>query len=488
MGYGGSPARRRYYGRVRICCALLIISGLLRGQDVRAYRQAHEKAILASFVEFLSIPNVASDKANIGRNADWIVAELARRGIKAELLEVPNAPKVVFAKIDVPGATRTMTFYAHYDGQPIEPEKWTDPPFQPTMHGDRIFARSASDDKAPIEALLTAVDAGVKPHWNVRFFFEGEEEAGSPHLPAIIEKYRDLLKTDVWLVCDGPVDQSRRQQVYFGARGVTKVNLTVYGPNHELHSGHYGNWAPNPAMMLARLLASMKDDDGRVLIEGFYDGVAPFSATEKKALAAAPANDAALMREMGLARTEGGGRKLDELITEPSLNVQGFASASVGATSRNVVPSTATAEIDMRLVKGIDYNQQVDRLIQHVRKQGYFVTDQEPDLDMRLTHPKIARIVRHEGYNAARTSMDLPVSQQVIRTLDRARGPLVAMPTLGGSVPLYLFTDTLATPAIGIPIANHDNNQHSSNENIRLQNLWDGIETMAALLSMETAP
>jgi acetylornithine deacetylase/succinyl-diaminopimelate desuccinylase-like protein len=468
--------------------AILLAALSLNAQNIRAYRQSHEKAILDSYVQFLSIPNVASDKANIGRNADWIVAELAKRHVTAQLLEVPNAPKVVFAKIDVPSATRSMTFYAHYDGQPVEPAKWTDPPFQPTFHGDRLFARSSSDDKAPIQAILAALDAGITPHWNIRLFFEGEEEAGSPHLPALIEKYRDLLKTDLWLICDGPVDQSRKQQIYFGARGVTKVDLTVYGPNHELHSGHYGNWAPNPAMMLARLLASMKDDDGRVLIAGFYDGVAPFSATEKKALADAPANDADLMHEMGLARTEGAGRKLDDLITEPSLNVQGLGSASVGETSRNVVPATAIAEIDMRLVKGIDYNKQVERLVDHIRKQGYFVTDKEPDLDMRLTHPKIARVVRHEGYNAARTSMDLPVSRQVISTLTKARGPLVSMPTLGGSVPLYLFTDTLQTPAIGIPIANHDNNQHSSNENIRLQNLWDGIETLAALLNMETQP
>ncbi len=458
---------------------------MLPAQDVRSYVQSHQKEILASFTQFLSIPNVASDKAGIGRNAAWIVAELNRRGVQTQLLEVPGAPPVVFGSIDVPGAARTITFYAHYDGQPIEPAKWTDPPFTPTFHGDRLFARSASDDKAPIQALLTALDAGIHPRSNVRFFFEGEEEAGSPHLPAIIEKYRGLLKTDLWLVCDGPVDQSRRQQVYFGARGVTKVDLTIYGPNHELHSGHYGNWAPNPAMMLARLLSTMKDDDGRVLIDGFYDGIAPFSETEKKALADAPANDAALMREMGLARTEGAGRKLDDLITQPSLNVQGLGSASVGETSRNVIPSTAIAEIDMRLVKGIDYRKQVDRLIEHIRRQGYFVTDKDPDLDMRLTHPKIAKVVRHEGYNAARTSMDLPVSRLVLRTLEQARGPLVAMPTLGGSVPLYLFTDALNTPAIGIPIANHDNNQHSSNENIRLQNLWDGVETMAALLAMQ---
>jgi acetylornithine deacetylase/succinyl-diaminopimelate desuccinylase-like protein len=468
----------------RLLISLLLVT-LVNAQDIRAYRQAHEKEILAEFVTLLSIPNVASDKANITRNSDYIVKAFAKRGITARLLEVAGAPPVVYAEINPPNAHGTITFYAHYDGQPIEPAKWTDPPFQPTFHGDRLYARSASDDKAPIQAFLTALDAGVHPSARIRFFFEGEEEAGSPHLPQIVEKYRDLIKTDLWLFCDGPVDQSRRQQVYFGARGDTHVELTVYGPAHELHSGHYGNWAPNPAMMLARLLVSMKDDDGKVLIKGFYDGAAPFTASEKAAMEAAPINDETLKKELGLARSEGGGAKLVDLISQPSLTVRGFSSASVGATARNVIPSDAVASIDMRLVKGIDYNTQIDRFVQHVKDQGYHVVDKDPDMDTRLTYPKIAKIVRGGGYNSARTSIDLPLSKLVIATLEKARGPLVVMPTLGGSIPLYLFTDTLNTPAIGIPIANHDNNQHSSNENIRIQNLWDGIETMAALLQMK---
>jgi acetylornithine deacetylase/succinyl-diaminopimelate desuccinylase-like protein len=417
------------------------------------------------------------------------VKALAARGIQAKLLEVPDAPPVVYAEINPPSAKGTVTFYAHYDGQPVEPSKWTDPPFQPTMHGDRLYGRSTSDDKAPIQAMLTSLDAmkqaGVQPSANIRFFFEGEEEAGSVHLPQIVEKYRDLIKTDLWLFCDGPVDQSRRQQIYFGARGDTHVEMTVYGPIRELHSGHYGNWAPNPAMMMARLLTSMKDDDGKVLIKGFYDGVEPFTASETQAMDAAPLNDSALMKELGLARVEGGGTKLIDLISQPSLTIRGFSSSSVGETARNVVPATAVASIDMRTVKGIDYKQQQERLVEHVKQQGYHVVDKDPDMDTRLTYPKIAKIIKGDGYNAARTSIDLTVSKRVISTLEKARGPLVVMPTLGGSIPLYLFTDTLNTPAIGIPIANHDNNQHSVNENIRLQNLWDGIETMTALLMMK---
>ena len=467
--------------------ALFVILGGASLAQVRPYVSAHQTQILQQFQEFVAIPNVAADSAGLKRNAEYIAAALRARGVKAELLGIDGAPQVVFGEIPVPGATRSITFYAHYDGQPVEPAKWKTPPFTPTLVDDRLYGRSTSDDKAPIQALLSALDAGIKPAVNLRFFFEGEEEAGSPHLQAILEKHKDRFKTDLWLICDGPVDQSRQQQVYFGARGVASASLTVFGPSRELHSGHYGNWAPNPAMMLARLLASMKDDDGRVLIDGFYDGIEPLGPTERKAIQDAPVNDSMLMRELGLARTEGSGRHLDDLITEPALNIQGFASASVGPTARNVIPATATAELGLRLVKGTDHKQELDRLASHIRKQGYFLTDKEPDLDMRLTHPRIAMLVRHEGYNAARTSMDLPVSKQVLAAVAAARGKVVALPTLGGSVPLYLFTDFLRTPAIGIPIANHDNNQHSSNENLRLQNLWDGIETMAALLAMDFA-
>jgi acetylornithine deacetylase/succinyl-diaminopimelate desuccinylase-like protein len=482
------------------------------GAAARAYRQAHEHQIISEFLELLSIPNVASDTPNIRRNAALITRMLERRGVKTRLLEVTGAPPVVYGEINTPGAARTIIFYVHYDGQPVEPEKWVGgDPFKPTLRSAaleaggkdialpakgqsfnpewRLYGRSTSDDKAPIIALLAALDAlrasKIALTSNIKFFFEGEEEAGSPHLEKIVAAYPDLVRGDLWLICDGPVDQTRQQQIYFGVRGVTGFELTVYGPRRELHSGHYGNWAPNPAMMLARLLATMKDDQGRVLIEGFYDGIEPLSETEKRAVAEAPENDAMLRRELGLAWTEGSGKKLIELINLPSLNIRGFASASVGATARNVIPSTATATIDIRLVKGIDHRQAVARVIEHIRKQGYHVIESEPDDAARLTHPKIVKVVKRDGYNAARTSMDLEISRQVIRAVESARGKVSKMPSLGGSVPLYIFTDILKTPAIGMPIANHDNNQHSANENIRLQNLWDGIETMAALLTMK---
>jgi|HubBroStandDraft_6_1064221.scaffolds.fasta_scaffold13048_3 acetylornithine deacetylase/succinyl-diaminopimelate desuccinylase-like protein len=455
----------------------------------RSWREGHERQILAEFMDLLAIPNLARDEPNIRKNAEAIVNLLEKRGVRTRLLEQSGVPPVVFGEIDTPGATRTLVFYAHYDGQPLDPKEWATPPWQPVVRDSRIYARSASDDKAPVIAILTALDAlqaaRIPPRSNIKLVFEGEEEAGSPHLASIIEKYKDLLGGDVWLICDGPVHQSRRQQIVFGARGITELDITLYGPSHELHSGHYGNWAPNPAMALARLLASMKDDDGRVLIDHFYDGVEPLSEIERRAVAEAPDVDRDLMRELSLGRTEGGGKKLVELLNLPSLNIRGMSSARTGSQASNVIPASATATIDIRLVKGIDHAVAEQRVLDHIRKQGYFIVESEPDAETRMSHPKVARvIVLPGGYNASRTSMDLPISQLVLKTAESARGPVVKLPTMGGSVPLYMIDQILHVPTITVPIANHDNNQHSFNENIRIQNLWDGIELMAALLAM----
>ena len=474
---------------------LLALPGLVLAQQnpaavaARSWREGHEPQILAEFMELLAIPNLARDEPNIRKNAAAIVNLLEKRGVKTRLLEQPGAPPVVFGEIDTPGATSTLVFYAHYDGQPLDPKEWATPPWQPVVRDSRIYARSASDDKAPVIAILTALDglqaARISLRSNIKLVFEGEEEAGSPHLASIIEKYKDLLGGDVWLICDGPVHQSRRQQIVFGARGITELDITLYGPSHELHSGHYGNWAPNPAMALARLLASMKDDDGRVVIDHFYDGVQPLSEIERRAVAEAPDVDRDLMRELSLGRTEGGGKKLVELLNLPSLNIRGMSSSRTGAQASNVIPASATATIDIRLVKGIDHAAAEQRVLDHIRKQGYFIVETEPDADTRMSHPKLARVVvLPGGYNASRTSMDLPISQLVLKTAESARGPVVKLPTMGGSVPLYMIDQILHVPTITVPIANHDNNQHSFNENIRIQNLWDGIELMAALLAM----
>ncbi|HXF41141.1 MAG TPA: M20/M25/M40 family metallo-hydrolase [Blastocatellia bacterium] len=496
------------------CIVALSLSSVSIAQEsaskARAYRQTHESQIIAELSDLLSIPNVASDTPNIRRNAAKLIEMMTSRGIQSRLLE-GDGPPAIFGELKTPGATRTIGLYAHYDGQPVDPAKWATEPFKPVLRDKplesggreiplpkagekldpewRLYARSASDDKAPIIAMLVALDAlkasDLKLTSNLKFLFDGEEEAGSPHLGDIAKRNANLLGADVWLCADGPVHQSRRQQLYFGVRGIVKVDITVYGPNRALHSGHYGNWSPNPAMRLVKLLASMKDDRGRVLIDGFYDGAVPLGEEEKQALKDMPATDKELMREYGLAAAEGQGRSLGELINEPSLNIDGLRSEDVGRQSRTIIPAEATATIDLRLVKGIEPRRQVDRVIAHIKKQGYFVVTDEPTLEARLSHPLIARVVSEEGYPAVRTSMKLTIVQQIISAVEHAMGQRpVMLPTMGGSGPLWAIDVTTGAPQVGVPIVNHDNNQHSSNENLRIKNLWDGIEIFAALMTM----
>jgi len=485
-------------------------------QQVRDFRKANEHRLLREFLNLLSVPNIASDNANIRKNAQLIMEMMKQRGLSPRLLEAqtPNTPPAVFAELKTPGATRTLILYAHYDGQPTDPKQWSGSlPWQPVFRSAalesggqtisppnateainpewRIYGRSASDDKAGVMTILTAFEAlkakGITLTSNIKFFFEGEEEAGSPDLIEIIKANKELLEADAWIICDGPVHQSGKKQAVFGVRGDQNVDITVYGAKRPLHSGHYGNWSPNPASELALLLASMKDADGKVTIAGWYDDVEPLGELERKAIAEAPQYDPELKTQLGLARTEGGGKTLLELLNLPSLNINGFGSGDIGSLARNIIPTTATAVLDLRLVKGNDHKRQVQRLIDHIRKQGYFVIDRAPTNEERLQHPRIATIVaRAGGYNAERTRMDLPVSLAVIAAVESTSDqPIVKLPTSGGSLPLSIITDNLKTVTITVPIANYDNNQHAENENLRLQNLWNGIETYAAVMTMK---
>ena len=329
-------------------------------------------------------------------------------------------------------------------------------------------------------------EAGITPTSNIKFFFEGEEEAGSVHLRQYLETNRARLDDiDVWLFFDGPVHQSRRPLLTFGVRGVTGMELTVYGPNRPLHSGHYGNWAPVPGQMLAELLTSMKDRDGKVVVEGFYDTVEPLGELERAALAALPDYDETLKREFGLLRTEGDGSTLAERLLLPSLTVRGLSSGNVGSLTRNIIPATATAALGIRLVKGNDPEHMKDLVEAHIRRQGYHIVREDPDRATRLQFERIVKITRSGGYRAARTPMDVPIVQQVVQATRQAAGDdLVLIPALGGSLPLYLFTEVMAKPALVVPIANHDDNQHAADENLRTANLWYGIDLYAALFTM----
>jgi acetylornithine deacetylase/succinyl-diaminopimelate desuccinylase-like protein len=478
---------------------------------VRAYRAEHDTSIVRELRDFVSIPNVASDTANIRRNAERLRSMMEARGIAAKILESPTGGSpAVFGELASPGATKTVVFYAHYDGQPVDPTKWASPPWTTVlldkpletggrpvaipatagaMQGEwRLYGRSSSDDKAPIVAMLSAIDAlkaaNVRPSVNLKLFFEGEEEAGSGHLESILTQNAKLLQADAWLFGDGPVHQSRRHQVVFGVRGVTGAEITLYGPSHALHSGHYGNWAPNPVTMLANLVASMRNDDGRILIAHFYDDVAPITAAERRALASIPSVDSSMRAETLLGATESANAALVERIMLPALNLRGIQGGAVGATASNAIPTEATASIDFRLVPR-QTPDHVRRLVEtHIRERGYTIVQHTPSAEERLQHPRIAKVTWEAGYPPTRVAMDSPLSQAVLRaTTDAVGGPVVALPTLGGSLPMYTFEKVLHTPLIVLPIVNHDNNQHAANENLRLQNLFDGIDVYAGVLA-----
>lgn len=502
--------------RNMVCSILLFTCLSVASQDINqmgdAYIQKNGVSILQDFKTLLAIPNVAYDLPNIQKNANYIKEQLEQRGVQTKLLRMVGTPPIVYGYLPKEGAERTIAFYVHYDGQPVDKTNWTNDPWQPTYYSkgiheggtaipfptksneisgeQRIYGRSAGDDKAPIIAILTAIDMiqsnALAVTSNLVFFFEGQEEAGSQQLQQYLTDNRELVdEIDLWLFCDGPIHQTRKPQLVFGVRGVTGMEITTYGPNRPLHSGHYGNWAPVPGQILSELIASMKDADGNVLIDGYYDDIDPLSPSEQKALEAIPAIDEQLKEELGIYNPEGT-ESYNERLLRPSLTIRGLSSGNTGKLARNVIPATATASIGIRLVKGCDPDKQKDLIEKHIEKQGFYIVREDPDQATLMKYPKIAKVQRESGYPAARTSMDLPVVQEVIRRTKHITGEeLILLPTLGGSLPLYLFTDQLNKPAIILPIANHDNNQHAADENIRIENLWYGIKLMSALMTME---
>jgi acetylornithine deacetylase/succinyl-diaminopimelate desuccinylase-like protein len=477
---------------------------------IREYVRHEQPRIVAELVELLQLPNVASDSTSIRANAALLVRMLERRGVAARLLESPaGGPPAVFGELRAPGATGTLVLYAHYDGQPVRTAEWATPPWEPTLRAApgrltdpviplpgardtvssdaRLYARSASDDKAPIVAMLAGLDAlraaGMQPTVNLKFFFEGEEEAGSPHLEPLLRAHAHLLRADTWLFGDGPVHVSGRPQVVLGVRGALDLELTLFGPARALHSGHYGNWAPNPIVELAHLVVALRDREGRVGVPGFYEGVATPSAAERAAVRAAPASDDSVRRSLGLDRTEGRGALVGERVLLPALNLRGIAGGALGV---NAIPTEATASIDFRLVPP----QRPDRIKAaveaFVRGRGYTVLHGGTPPDTART--RAARLIWGEGYAGVRTPPDAPAARRVAAILRDASGVApVVVPSAGGSLPLDIFRRALGAVPIIVPIVNADNSQHAANENLRLGNLFDGIVVYALLMATWSA-
>ena len=481
--------------------------GLVADQ-VRDWRRIHEQVIVDRFAGLLSIPNVASDSVNIRRNADHISNMLEAAGMHVELLELDGSNPAVFAERPVAGAQRTLMIYVHYDGQPVNADNWADDPWTPVMRSNlvekngkrvpmkapfdpewRIFGRSAGDDKAPIVALqstlLALAASGIEPTVNLKVFMEGEEEAGSPNLRRILEKHKAKLAADLWLFCDGPAHQSRRWQLVYGVRGTYGFNLTVYGPNRPLHSGHYGNWAPNPIMLLTELIGSMRAADGNVYVDGFYDQVSPLTPSEEAAIAASPLMDKMLLADLGIGRPETKDR-IEIAITRPAMNLRGIKGGDVGANARNAIQPSAQASIGLRLVPDQTPEFLREVIERHIRQQGYHIIHDNPTDQQRSEHGRLVQVnwPNYGGYPSYRAAFDHPLAVQISTILNRlSDNTLIQTPTMGGSLPLYVVEDVLNTPILILPVANHDNNQHGANENLRLQNLWDAIEIYAAVLT-----
>jgi acetylornithine deacetylase/succinyl-diaminopimelate desuccinylase-like protein len=477
--------------------------------QVDRYRALHEAAIVGQLDQLTRLPSVAADPAGLAAAADLLQQALQQRGFEASQLKSQNGgPSAVFGTLKSPGAKRTVVFYAHYDGQPVTPAQWSSNPFVPLMRSGalntgehevdwkntrgpfdpewRLYGRAVSDDKASIVAFLAGFDAlkaaGRSPSVNVKVLWEGEEEAGSPHLGDILRANQTALAADLILIGDGPVHQSRRPMIYFGARGVMQLDATIYGPIRALHDGHYGNWVPNPASMAASLIAQMRDDEGRILIPGFADGVRALTPAEQLALRNLPAVDADLKREFGIDRAEGG-ENLAASLMRPALNIRGIRSGQVGESAANAIPINAVVSFDFRLVPDQSppaVRAAVERFLQ---SRGWTLISDEPDLATRLAHPRLIRLQWDGGYPAFRGDLSAPAGRAAIAAAGKAAvGPVLVMPMTGGSVPLYEIAEILHVPVIGLPIVNHDNSQHAANENLRLRNLWDGIKTYAAFL------
>lgn len=506
--------RASWLGCVLWCVSQVAWAGSLAGEIATATQKN-----FAEYLELLSLANVPAEPTDIQRNAAFLEQSFRKRGFEIQLLNNAARRPLVFAELA--GADKqvaTILFYMHFDGQPVTPERWSQKnPFEPVVKKRsadgwqevgreqllaqpfdpelRVFARSASDDKAPIMMLLTAIDVlkgqSRAPAINVKVLLDSEEEISSPSLAETVRAHRSLFAADALVVLDGPEHPSGRPTLVFGNRGITQAVLTVFGPKAPLHSGHFGNYVPNPAQRLASLLASMKDDDGRVLVPGYYDGI-ELSDADRAILEATGDDEAALLKRTGIARAERVGANYQESLQYPSLNVRGMASAAVGAKAANIVPSEAMAEIDIRTTPETDGRRLFELIQRHIEQQGYHVLAAPPTDAERAKYDKLAMFQLGSVQAAQRMPMDAPVGRWALRALAAKTAPLpkqepVRIRMMGGTVPVDVLVSALQLPFLLVPTVNADNNQHAHDENMRLGNFITGTETIYSLLTTRYA-
>lgn len=488
-----------------IICAFKASSQSIKQQKINKLSTDALPAALDAFGEFLSIPNLGSSKSDVEKNRVW--CRQAYEAIGFTVVEVPTATMPILVASYQAGKPKTVLFYTQIDGQPVNPSSWHQAnPYQPVMkalidgqwqeqawtttpfHEDwRIFARSASDSKGPAFMLLQALrimkKQRLKPEFNIKVVMDFEEEQGSPALADAVARNRVLLAADYCVIMDGVRSVRNAPTLTFGARGITTMTLKIYGPKNDAHSGQFGNYVPNPVFGAAHLLAAMKDESGRVLIPGFYDGVNP-SDDEKRILNQVPDDPDELGAGLGIARPEAVGSTYQESLQYPSLNVRGMKAAEVGDQSRTIIPADVTIEMDMRLVPETPARRQVNLVKAFITRQGYHLVEQQPTAEERKTYPKLASLTYEEGSLPFRTSYSDPMANWLSAAVMRATGiEPIKMRTTGGSQPVSPFITTLGVPAIAVRIPDPGSNIHASDENIRLGNFREGIATCLSILT-----
>ena len=470
---------------------------------VRRYADAHRADIVAEYLKLLSLPNLHGDAPALQRNALLLQEMMKKRGLDTALWQTSGGVPVVFGEKPAPGATRTILFYVHYDGQPVDPKRWSQPdPFIPVIRTAsieaggkivtdisgasddwRIYARAAADDKAPIEALLCTLDAlGGAPKENIKIILHGEEEGRGPGLDEVIAKYPGRLKSDLLVILDGPQHPSGRPTIFYGARGGAGLDVTVYTAKQGMHSGNYGNWMPDANVRLAQLIVSMVPSSGKVAIPGFYSDVPPFAKEALAMMEAVPDQPRKMQQDFGVGSLDGAAASLQVGLNLPTFSIHQMKGGEVGG----VIAASATAQIAMRLVAENDPKAMVERVTKFIRDQGYFITDKEPDVITLASHARVVRLVPRlpeGGSGAWRTD---PGNVQAVFATEALRAVwgdrLVRIRTLGGGVPASSFIDAYHVPTVGVSLANYDDNQHSDNENMRLGNIFDGMVTLSALM------
>ena len=497
-----------------LCVLLLAINNVALAEpvpveEIRAAVDGHATSAIAFYRDFLGLPNDAQYADDIDILVEWLATEFTKRGFETQRLGTAGNP-ALFAGRHAGSDKSTVLVYLQADGQPVDPAAWDQAsPFLavlkerddnghwveiPWARMDqgidadwRVFARSAADSKGPMTQFLMAIelldDSGFIADYNLKVIVDTEEEMGSPNLADAIRANRALFAADLLLIFDGPPHASNRPTVSFGARGIATITLTVFGPRVAQHSGHYGNFVPNPAFHLARLLASMKSADGVVQIPGFYDGIELTDET-REILANVPDDESAILSSMGVAEPDAVGQSLQEAIQYPSLNIRGMAAGWVGKESRTIIPPTATVEIDIRLVAETDPERMVELVRTHVASQGFLVLDREPTDAERAAHPRIASFVHNISYGAFRSDFDAPAGLMARAGMRHLYGDEpILIRSMGGSIPIAPIIDALKVPAATVPTVNIDNNQHSPNENLRIGNFLEGIAILMSVLS-----